>query len=114
MMGTDMIVIYDTNEKIDSKTTSDCLCELVDHLPKFQEWVSCPDDDEELSGKWEPEWINISDAISEIDRVLKSDEITQIYVRGYTMDELADELRLFREELQEASAHTSKFCITLC
>jgi len=106
----DLMAVYDTTEKIESKTTPDLLAQLLlEHVPQSNSWVSVPDEDDPTGGNWTPHWSDISEATAEVERFLASDAARQMVVDGFATEELIDELRLFCYELRAASKHTSKF-----
>jgi len=110
----DVLAVYDTTEKIDSKYTPDLLAQvLLEYVPKSDSWIYVPDDDDPTGTNWTPEWTDISEAIAEVERFLASEDAQRMAVNGFTTDELVDELRLFCDELKAASKHTSKFHLSV-
>ena len=113
-MGFEVISVFDTPQQISSETTPDLLAQLLfQHLPRSQEWVSIPDEDDPTGEHWTPRWTSISEALAEVDRFLDSPAARQMEIPGFTTDELTDELRAFRDELQAASAHTTRFHLSV-
>jgi hypothetical protein len=106
----DVLAVYDTKEKIESKFTPDLLAQvLFENVPKAESWVSVPAEDDPSGTNWTPQWTDISEAIGEVERFLGSEDAQRMAVDGFTTDELVEELRLFCEELKSASRHTPKF-----
>ncbi len=104
------MAVYDTTEKIESKTTPDLLAQLLlEHIPQSNSWVSVPDDDDPAGENWTPQWSDVSEAVAEVERFLASDATTQMTVDGFAPEELIDELRLFCDELRAASKYTPRF-----
>ena len=117
-MPSEVIPIYDTpehdsgelNEQNGSQTTPDLLGQLLfDYIPKSQEWVSVPDEDDPAGEHWVPKWTNITDAVTEIERFLTSTEAQRMDVAGFSLEQLVDELQLFLDELRAASSHATRF-----
>src|SRR5437667_4381001 len=109
-MGMEVIAVYDTHEKVESRTTPDLLAKLLfEYVPQSEAWVSVPDEDDPLGKNWTPQWSDIPNAVAEVERFLSSEAAAQMTVDGFTTEELIDELRLFRDELRVASSHTSRF-----
>ena len=109
-MGMEVMAVYDTNEKIESKTTPDLLAQLLfDYVPQSNSWVSVPDEDDPAGKNWTPQWSDIAQAVTAIEQFLSSEAAHQMNVDGFTTEELIDELGLFRDELLAASQHTSRF-----
>ncbi len=110
----DVLAVYDTKERIESKFTPDLLAQvLFEHVPKADSWISVPDEDDPAGENWTPRWTDISEAIAEVVRFLGSEDAQAMAVDGFSTDELTDELRLFCDELKEASRHTSKFHLSV-
>ncbi len=106
----DLMAVYDTTEKIESKTTPDLLAQLLlEHVPQSNSWVSVPDEDDPTGENWTPQWSDISEATAEVERFLASEAARQMVVDGFATEELIEELRLFCDELRAASKHTAKF-----
>ena len=106
----ELMAVYDTTEKVESKTTPDLLAQLIlEYVPQSNSWLSMPDEDDPTGENWTAQWSDIDDAIGEIDRFLASEAADQMAVDDFTTDELKDELRLFCDELRSARRHTSKF-----
>jgi len=109
-MGMEVIAVYDTEAQIESRTTSDFLAQILcEYIPKSEAWLSEPPEDDPAGKNWTSEWSNISEAVAEIERFLNSDEAGRIAVPDFTIEEVHNELSLFRDELRAASAHTSRF-----
>ena len=110
----DVLAVYDTKEKIDSKYTPDLLAQvLFENVPKADSWISVPDEDNPSGMNWTPQWADISEAVAEVERFLASPDAQRMTVDGFTTDELVDELRLFCDELKAANRHTSKFHLSV-
>ena len=106
----DVLAVYDTSEKIESKFTPDLLAQvLFEYVPKANSWVSVPDENDPAGLNWTPQWTEIAEARAELDRFLDSEEFHRMTVDGFTSDDLVEELQFFYEELRAASRHTSKF-----
>ncbi len=106
----DVLAVYDPKEKIESKFTPDLLAQLLfEYVPKSDSWVSIPEENNPTGANWTPQWTDITEAIAEVERFLRSEDARRMAVDGFTTDELVDELRLFCDELKAASRHTSKF-----
>src|SRR5262245_59609411 len=100
----DVLAVYDTNDKIESKFTPDLLAQvLFEYLPQSDSWISAPDEDNPTGTNWTPKWTDISQAIDDIERFLNSEAAQQIAVDGFTKEELLDDMRLFCDELKTAS-----------
>ncbi len=109
-MRASVFAVYDTEEPVESGTTPDLLGQLLfEYVPKSERWVSIPSEDDPAGDNWIPRWSNILEAIAEIDQFLRSAAAHNMVVPEFTMDELLAELHAFRDELQRASAWTSKF-----
>jgi hypothetical protein len=109
-MGMEVITVYDTTEKVESKTTPDLLAQLLlEYVPQSNSWVSVPDEDDPIGANWTPNWFDIHGAVAELERFLTSEAAGQMTVNGFTTEELIDELRLLSDELRAASKHTSRF-----
>ena len=110
----DVLAVYDTNEKIESKYTPDLLAEvLFEYVPQSNSWISVPDEDDPTGTNFAPRWTNISEAVAELEQFLASKDTERMAVDGFTTDELVGELRLFCDELKAASRHTSKFHLSV-
>jgi hypothetical protein len=106
----DVMVIYDTDEKIESTNTPDLLAQLLlDYVPKSHSWVSVPDENDPTGANWTPQWSELAEALAEIERFLSSQDALQMAMDGFTVNELIDEIRIFRDELRTATKHTSRF-----
>lgn len=106
----DVMVIYDSNEKVESKNTPDLLAQLLlDYVPKANSWVSVPGEDDPTGINWTPQWTQVAEALAELERFLNSEDALQMAVDGFTTDELIDEIRTFRDELRGATKHTTRF-----
>ena len=110
----EVLVVYDTNERIETKFTPDLLAEIMfEYIPKSNSWLSVPEGDDPTGKNWKPQWSDIAEASAEVERFLSSENARQMNMDGFTTDELIDELRLFRDELRAASKHTSRFYLTI-
>ncbi len=106
----DLMAVYDTTEKIESKTTPDLLAQLLlEHVPQSNSRVSVPGEDDPTGKNWTPHWSDIYEAVAQIERFLSSKATGQMTVDGFATEDLIDELRLLRDELRAASKHTSRF-----
>ncbi len=113
-MGMEVLAAYDTKEQIESQTTPNLLAQLLfEYLPQSEAWISVPDEDDPTGKNWTPHWTEISVALAEIERFLNSETAHQMAVPDFSTDELIDELRLFRDELRRAGAHTSRFHLSV-
>ncbi len=113
-MGMEVLAAYDTTEQIESQTTPDLLAQLLfEYLPQSEAWISVPDEDDPAGKNWTPHWTEISVALAEIERFLNSEAAHQMAIPDFSTDELIDELGLFRDELRRASAHTSRFHLSV-
>ncbi|MPN07423.1 hypothetical protein SDC9_154693 [bioreactor metagenome] len=111
----EVLAVYDTTEQIESRTTPDLLAQLLfAYLPQSEAWISVPEEDDPTGENWTPQWTDISVALAEIERFLKSEPAHQMEIPDFTTDELIGELHLFRDELKRASAHTSRFHLSIC
>jgi hypothetical protein len=109
-MGCHVIAVYENEAEVESVMTPDLLFEvLFQFLPKSEEWISVPDQNDLTGEHWTPKWTNILEAIVEIEKFLASPEAKTIRLPGFDLEELIDELQLFLKELQAASAHTERF-----
>lgn len=110
----DVLAVYDTQEQIESKFTPDLLAQvLFENIPNSDSWISIPEEDDPAGANWTPQWTDISEAISEVERFLASENAQRMAMDGFTVDELVDELRLFCDELKAACRHTSKFHLSV-
>ena len=110
----EVFAVYDTSQKIESKTTPDLLGEiLLTYIPQAEQWVSVPDDDDPMGEKWQPEWSDIRQAMAVIEDFLKSDAASEMDLAGFDPSELRDELDLLRCELLAAADHTTRFYLCL-
>ena len=106
----DIIAVYDTNTEVESRFTPDLLGEILsEHIPRFMDWVSIPDEDDPMGERWTPEWFEISEAIAELDKALDPETLQGIKVDDFTVEDIRDELEIFRAELREAAQHTQRF-----
>jgi hypothetical protein len=113
-MGMEVLAAYDTKEQIESQTTPDLLAQLLfEYLPQSEAWISVPAEDDPTGKNWTPHWTDISVALAEIERFLNSEAVHQMAIPDFSTDELIDELRLFRDELRRAGAHTSRFHLSV-
>jgi len=109
-MGLEVIAVYDTNEKVESRTEAKLLARLLfEYVPLSIAWVSAPAEDDPAGKNWVPQWSDIPQALAEVERFLSSEVASQMAVDGFTTEELIDELCLFRDELRAARRHTSRF-----
>lgn len=109
-MGMEAMAVYDTTEKVESKTTPDLLAQLLlEYVPQSNSWISVPDEDDPTGENWTPQWSDIPEAVAELERFLTSEAAGEMEVNGFTTGELIDELHLFADELKAASRHTSRF-----
>jgi hypothetical protein len=70
----DLMAVYDTTEKIESKTTPDLLAQLLlEHIPQSSSWVSVPEEGDPTGEKWTPHWSDITEALAEVERFLASE-----------------------------------------
>jgi hypothetical protein len=106
----DVITVYDTKEKVESKITPDLLADLLlEYIPESDSWISEPDEDDPTGKNWTPQWSDIFEALASVEQFLCSEAAGQMTVKGFATEELVDELRLYCEELRTVSKHTSKF-----
>lgn len=110
----EVITVYDTKEKVESKSSPDLLAQLLlEYVPESDSWISEPDEDDPTGKNWGPRWSDILEAIASVEEFLSSEAAGQMTVDGFATEELIDELRLYCDELRTASKHTLRFHLCL-